>query len=154
VSKIGDKKSETDATFYEKTPPLIIKEVPAMNYPEVNFVEEDQEYYIPVITRKEVSRVNIRDIFYIETELRVINIYTISRSYRFYGKLDEVVKYLNDNFYRCHKSCVINLAKVVRMEDGVFYFQGEMTLRVGQNNFQHTRSRYIKFLERKYSINE
>lgn len=118
-----------------------------MNYPEVNFIEEDQEYYIPVITRKEASRVNIRDIFYIETELRVINIYTGNRTYRFYGKMDEVVRYLNDDFYRCHKSCVINLEKVVRMENGVFYFQGEITLRVGLNNYQQTRGRYKKYLE-------
>jgi DNA-binding LytR/AlgR family response regulator len=119
-----------------------------MNYPEVNFIKEDQEYYIPVITRKEASRVNIRDIFYIETDLRIINIYTSSRIYRFYGKLDEIVKYLNQDFYRCHKSCVINLEKIVRMENGVFYFQGEITLRVGLNNYQQTRGRYKKFLER------
>ena len=124
-----------------------------MSYQEVNFIREDQDYYIPVITRKEASRVNIRDIFYIETDLRIINIYTFNRIYRFYGKLDEIVKYLNDNFHRCHKSCVINLEKIVRMEDGVFYFQGEMTLRVGQNNYQHTRNRYIKYLEGNYGVN-
>lgn len=124
-----------------------------MNYPELNFIQEEQEYYIPVITRKEASRVKIRDIFYIETELRIIYIYTIDRIYRFYGKLDEVVKYLNDDFYRCHKSCVINLNKVVRMEAGVFYFQGEMTLRVGQNNYRHTKNRYIKFLEQNNGVN-
>ena len=118
-----------------------------MNYREVNFIKEDQEYYIPVITRKEASRVNIRDIFYIETDLRIVNIYTVNRIYRFYGKLDEIVKYLNSDFYRCHKSCVINLEKVVCMENGVFYFQGEITLRVGQNNYQHARNRYIRFLE-------
>ena len=124
-----------------------------MNYPEVNFIEEDQEYYIPVITRKEATRVNIRDIFYIETDLRIVNIYTSNRSYRFYGKLDEIVKHLRGDFYRCHKSCVINLEKIVRMEDGVFYFQGEITLRVGQNNYQLTRSRFIKYLERNMDIN-
>lgn len=118
-----------------------------MKYSDVNSIEEDQEYYIPVITRKEASKVRIRDIFYIETELRVINIYTLNRIYRFYGKLDEIVKYLNSDFYRCHKSCVINLKKIVSMENGVFYFQGEMSLRVGQNNYRRTRNQYIKFLK-------
>jgi DNA-binding LytR/AlgR family response regulator len=139
--------------FSKKRPPLLVKEVPEMNYPELDFIEEEQEYYIPVITRKEASRVNIRDIFYIETDLRIINIYTLNRTYRFYGKMDDIVKYLNDHFYRCHKSCVINLGKIVRMEDGVFYFQGEMTLRVGQNNYRHTKNRYIKFLEQNNGVN-
>lgn len=106
-----------------------------------------QENYIPVITRKETAKVSTREILYIETELRVINIHTASRIYRFYGKLDDVIKYLDGSFYRCHKSCVINLEKIARMEDGVFYFAGGMTLRVGQNNYRHTRNRYIHFLK-------
>lgn len=105
-----------------------------------------KEYYIPVITRKEVSKVTVGEILYIETQLRVVYIYTAPRTYRFYGKLDEVVKYLNGDFYRCHKSCVVNLNKILRMEGGVVYFKGGSTLRVGQNNFRHTRSFYSKFL--------
>lgn len=109
----------------------------------------DYEEYIPVITRKETARVNLREILYIETELRTVNIYTESRTYRFYGKLDDVMQYLNINFYRCHKSCIINMERILRMEDGVFHFSGGVTLRVGQNNYRRTRSQYIKYLEKK-----
>lgn len=105
------------------------------------------EDYIPVITRKETSRVNIRDVLYIETELRIVNIYTVGRSYRFYGKLDDVQQYLSGNFYRCHKSCIINMDKIHRMEDCVLYFMGGSTLRIGQNNFRRTRARYTQYLE-------
>ena len=109
--------------------------------------EKVNEDYIPIITRKEATRVSVKEILYIETELRVVKIYTNSRPYRFYGKLDDVVKYLNHNFYRCHKSCIVNLDKIVRMEDGLFHFSDGITLRVGQNNYQLTRSYYRKFLE-------
>lgn len=107
----------------------------------------NEENFIPVITRKEATRADTKDVLYIETELRIVNIYTESRIYRFYGKLDNVMKYLNGNFYRCHKSCVINLEKIVRMEDGTFYFSGGVTLRVGQNSYRQTRNHYIRFLE-------
>ncbi len=113
-----------------------------------NFSKSYHENYIPVITRKETAKVNIREVFYIETELRIVNIHTGSRVYRFYGKLDDVVKYLNDSFHRCHKSCIINLEKIVRMEEGIFCFSGGMTLRVGQNSYRHARIHYIKYLER------
>ena len=109
--------------------------------------DENYENYIPIITRKEATKVNVSEIMYIETELRVVNIYTGNRAYRFYGKIDDVTKYLNGNFYRCHKSCILNLEKIVRMEDGIFYFSGGTTLRVGKNKYQHTRNYYIKFLE-------
>lgn len=115
--------------------------------------ENYHENYVPVNTRKETARVNIRDILYIETELRTVNICTGSRFYRFYGKIDDVVKYLNGNFYRCHKSCIINFEKILRMEDGVFYFSNGATLRVGQNNYRHTRNHYVKYLDQNAGIN-
>lgn len=107
---------------------------------------QSKENYIPVITKSEVSRVFVGEILYIETQLRVVYIYTVPRIYRFYGKLDEVLKYLNKDFYRCHKSCIVNFNKIIRMEDGVVYFKGGLTLRVGENNFRHTRSLYRKYL--------
>ncbi|MDF2653623.1 MAG: LytTR family transcriptional regulator [Bacillota bacterium] len=112
----------------------------------MNAIGQSKENYIPVITKKEVSRVSVGEILYIETQLRVVYIYTVPRIYRFYGKMDEVIKYLNGDFYRCHKSCIVNFNKIVRMEDGIVYFKGGFTLRVGENNFRHTRSFYSKFL--------
>jgi len=120
----------------------------------VNFNKSYHEKYIPVVTRKETTKVNIGEVLYIETELRIVNIHTNSRGYRFYGKLDDVMKYLNGNFYRCHKSCVINLEKIIRMEDGIFYFSGGVTLRVGQNNYRLSRNHYIKYLEQNAGDND
>lgn len=118
-----------------------------------NFSKSYHENYIPVITRKETAKVNIREVFYIETELRIVIIHTGNRIYRFYSKLDDVVKYLNGSFHRCHKSCIINLEKIVRMEDGIFYFSGGMTLRVGQNSYRNTKIHYIKYLEQNADTN-
>jgi len=105
-----------------------------------------RESYVPVITGREAAKVRVREILYIESELRVIAIHTAGRTYRFYGKLDDILKYLDGRFYRCHKSCVINLENVLRMENGVFYFPGGITLRVGQNNYRLTRNEYVKYL--------
>ncbi len=113
----------------------------------VNPKRERYEGYIPVITRKETARVNIRDVLYIETELRIVNVYTVDRTYRFYGKLDDVQQYLDGNFFRCHKSCIINMEKITRMEDCILYFCGEFTLRIGQNNFRRAKTRYAQYLE-------
>lgn len=117
-----------------------------------NISKNYHENYIPVNTRKETAKVNIKEVFYIETELRIVNIHTGSRVYRFYGKLDDVVRFLNGSFHRCHKSCIINLDKIVRMENGIFYFLGGMTLRVGQNSYRHTRIHYKKYLEQNFSL--
>jgi len=106
--------------------------------------------YIPVITRKETSRVNTQEILYIEKELRRINIYTSSRVYTLYGKLNDIIDYLGENFYKCHGSCIVNLDKIISMEEGIIYLENGQTLRVGQNTYQYTRRYYQKFLMNNY----
>lgn len=124
--------------------PLLYRGGGGMNSNDKKKIRQD---YIPVITRKETTRVYLKDILYIETQLRVIIIYTESRTYRKYGKLDDVMSSLNGHFYRCHKSCILNLEKVISMEDGIFYFNGGLSLRIGKNKYQYTRKYYRKYLE-------
>lgn len=126
---------------------LIIRGGDSMNTVEERAIKiSSRESYVPVITRREAAKVRIRDILYIESELRVIVIYTAGRAYRFYGKLDDILKYLDSRFYRCHKSCIINLEKILSMENGIIYFPEGITLRVGQNNYRLTRNEYVKYL--------
>ena len=108
--------------------------------------------YIPVVTKKTAAKVIVGEILYIETELRIVKIHTINRIHRFYGKIDDVTKYLHDNFYRCHKSCIVNLENIIRMESGIFYFVGGVSLRIGQNNYLHTKNQYIRFLSENVKI--
>jgi DNA-binding LytR/AlgR family response regulator len=118
------------------------KEEIEMNVSRKNSIED----YIPVITKKAAAKVILGEILYIETELRVVKIHTISRVHCFYGKIDDVTKYLHDNFYQCHKSCIVNLENIIRMESGIFYFSGGITLQIGQNNYLHTKNQYVRFL--------
>lgn len=105
--------------------------------------------YIPVITRREVCRVRVKEILYVEKELRLVNIHTSRRVYTFYGKLDDVMLYLDESFYKCHRSCIVNFEKITSMEDGIFYLEGGETIRVGQNNYQYAKRGFRRFLERK-----
>lgn len=102
--------------------------------------------YIPIITKRESSKVHTAEILYLEKDLRRINIYTVSRVYTIYGKFDTITKYLGDSFHKCHGSCIVNLDKIIRMEEGIIYLENGQTLRVGQNSYQSTRRYYHKYL--------
>jgi len=103
--------------------------------------------YIPVITKKESCIVRIKEILYVEKDLRLVKIHTSERVYTFYGKLEDIMEYLDDRFYRCHRSCIVNFEKIISMEGGNFYLEGGETLRVGQNNYQYTRRHYRMYLK-------
>lgn len=108
--------------------------------------ETVRKHFIPVVTKKETSKVFTSEILYIEKDLRLINIYTYNRVYTYYGKINSLREYLGDNFYKCHNSCIINFENIIRIEDGIFFFEGELTLRIGQNNYQHTKKQYSIFI--------
>ncbi len=106
--------------------------------------------YIPIKTKFETSRIDINKITYLEKDLRLLHIYMESNKkiYTIYGKMDDIQKYLNENFYRVHKSCIINFEKVCSMQDGIIYFEDGSTLRVGIQNFQAARKQFGKFIEK------
>lgn len=54
----------------------------------------------------------IRDIYYVESELRQVIIHESERSKSIYMKLDEVETELPDSFCRCHQSYLVNMDKI------------------------------------------
>jgi two-component system response regulator AgrA len=67
------------------------------------------------MTEAKVISVAYNKIIFIETSPRVprkVILHTDNGMYEYYGKLDEIQKQLDKNFYRCHKSYIINLNAV------------------------------------------
>jgi DNA-binding LytR/AlgR family response regulator len=101
---------------------------------------------VPVLTRSETSAVNPEDILYAESRLRLILLCTIRRQYRYYGKLDDLMRRLNSSFYRCHVSWIINLDHVVSVRNCAIHMSDGKIILLGRNKFQAARKRYIEYL--------
>jgi DNA-binding LytR/AlgR family response regulator len=101
---------------------------------------------IPVLTRTETAAVNPEDIIYAESRLRLIMLRTISRRYRYYGKLDDLMRRLDSSFYRCHVSWIINLNHVVSIGNCAIHMSDGKIILLGRNKFQAARRRYIEYL--------
>ncbi|MGI6731383.1 MAG: LytR/AlgR family response regulator transcription factor [Anaerovoracaceae bacterium] len=102
--------------------------------------------YIPVKTKQGTYKVFTKDILLIEKDLRRVRIYTHKHNYCFYSKMDYVFPFLGKNFHKCHSSCIINLDKVTKMEDGVIHLEGDKWVMLGQRSYQNTRKSYGQYL--------
>lgn len=71
--------------------------------------------------------VDPRDIVYIESERRVLNIYTVAEAIRTYGKLADLEGSLPADFVRCHKSFLVNMRYIKVIG------QGELRLAQGES---------------------
>lgn len=85
-------------------------------------IEEIHENYKNYLTFKdansfEIVRVPVNSILYIETESRFVQIHTDKMIYKYSSTLNKLEKQLlNENFYRCHRSYLININKVKRIK--------------------------------------
>lgn len=87
----------------------------------------DTDSFIIAKTINQCTKIFIKDILYIESQLRKIKIHTTSDIIEYYYKLSAIESELKDlNFFKCHKSYIVNL-KYVKSYDNVF-----ITLKTGE----------------------
>lgn len=64
------------------------------------------------------SRIQLREIVYCEAFNHQITLHTMTDQLSFFGTLDSLEKDLDDSFFRCHRSYLINMSYVVDKEPG------------------------------------
>ena len=74
---------------------------------------------ILLTNRAIVSRVRIKDIVYCEVFNHQTIIHTMTGQYNYSGTLDSLEQELDDHFFRCHRSYLVNLGYIVDKEPGI-----------------------------------
>ena len=98
--------------------------------------------FIPIVKKKETCKVFLESILTLEQDLRKTIIHTEEGTYLLYAKIDDFTKYLDENFLRCHHSCVINLDKVVKMKDQTAYFENGYHTSFGRDTFRYVKQHF------------
>lgn len=81
---------------------------------------DKKDKFILVKTNRVSTKILIKDIIYIESQQRKLKVHTTYDIIEYYYKLSDIEQELsNDNFFRCHKSYIVNL-KYVHSYDNTF----------------------------------
>lgn len=67
---------------------------------------------IIISTQKGKRKININDIYHIESDARIINIYLKNEKINSYKKISDIEIELGNNFLRTHKSYLVNINKI------------------------------------------
>ena len=100
------------------------------------------EKYIPIINKEEICKVYIADVLFIEQELRKTIIHTENATFWRYGKMDELLRYLDSRFFKCHQSCIINMDKVVKMKEQTIFFKNGFKIMMGKEKFKYAKQNF------------
>ena len=105
--------------------------------------KSDESFYT-VKTASAVKNIPLNDIFYFESNKRVLVVHTKNDEYSFYGKLDQVEKELDGkDFIRTHQSYFVNAKKIKSVsKDSAELLNGE-SLPVSKSKATAVKNAYL-----------
>ena len=91
--------------------------------------------------------INVNDILFVESSNKKIIFHTIESIYEVYGTMDYAQITLGDNFYRCHRCYLVNLAKISAYNSqSIKLINGEELL-LAQKKYQEFVKAFMHFIK-------
>ncbi len=107
--------------------------------------EEDSKKLI-IMHKNRPLALRCRDIIYVESEGHKSIIHTRTEEYICYEKLSQLQERMESYFLCCHKSYLVNMEEISRMErNKVVFFDGREA-RISKNKYDETRQRYFRYI--------
>lgn len=107
---------------------------------------QDRRYLI--LRKKEVIRIPLDHILYIESEGRKIHINCQKETLTYYEKLDCLEDQLKGEFVRCHKSYLVNMKWVRRVDSKLIFLTNGTEIPVSRNKLMETKDKVFEYFGR------
>lgn len=89
----------------------------------------------------------IRDILYCEVFNHRVCLHTVQDTYDYSGTLDLLEKELDERFFRCHRSFIINMSSVVGREKGMAIVSNGDKIFISRRKQSEFMQKLLKFLK-------
>lgn len=112
--------------------------------------EMREEKHIMILSGGSHIRVCLRDIVYAEVFNRKVVLHTVTGDVEYYGKLSELLKLAGEDFFRPHRSYLVNLWYVVKY-DGSEITLEKGTVPLAKKNYPLFVKSYLEYNRRTWS---
>lgn len=92
-------------------------------------------------SRDTIEKIPCKDIIYISSARHHMEIYTSGEVYRHLISIKEIMKNLPDQFIQCHRTLIININYVRKLEGHNVIMKGNITLPVSNTYLQNVRKK-------------
>ncbi|MGI6751523.1 MAG: LytR/AlgR family response regulator transcription factor [Anaerovoracaceae bacterium] len=110
------------------------------------YESKEQGFILPISVKKGIYRIDLREVIYFEKKLRKIVVVEEKRKRSFYGKFNELEKFLNDEYCRCHNSYIVNMEKVEEMERYTLLMCNGEPLPISQTRYLEVKKQFLDYL--------
>lgn len=104
--------------------------------------------YFIVRNKDVLMRINYSDIYFFESQKRIVTAHTLNKDIEFYAKLDNVQAALPENeFVRCHQSFIVNMNAVSRLDkaERCFYTASGVSIAISKSLYPQVSELYERF---------
>lgn len=116
----------------------------------VRDVINKKDKYILCENKNETYKINIEDITYIEVQRKDLTIHTEKKLYQIKMPMEKIEKELEGhNFYRCHKSFLVNINYVEYIKQYVAILDNKEEVLISRHRFKDFKHKFLNSLGEK-----
>lgn len=112
----------------------------------LNNIKKRQEETILVQYRGVTETISISDIMYMESKAHQLCISTITGQIQIYKKLDDYEEIMDASFVRIHKSFMVNMEYIKRIERTSLTMKNGTVLPISKTKYQGVKDKFFKFM--------
>ena len=108
-------------------------------------LKEGEQDCVTLTIRSKILRIRVDDIYYVESNKRILNIHFRNESLQVYEKLDNFLKKVSLVFLRSHKSYAVNMNKIKYFSsEGIELCDGRI-VPVSRPKYRKAKEAFLKF---------
>jgi DNA-binding LytR/AlgR family response regulator len=93
-----------------------------------------------------ITGVNPEDILYIESRAHTATVHTTDNGHLCYEKLNNLAKRLPQQFVLTHKSFLVNMDKIRRIERGQVLLEKDIDIPISKSRYNDVRDNYFRYI--------
>lgn len=108
---------------------------------------ENRDKYLIINEKNNIKKIKHSEITYIEIQKKDMTIHTVNKVYLIKNSMDKIEKEINNvNFYRCHKSFLVNLEYVESIKQYVAILENKEEVPISRYRFKDTKNKFYKLI--------
>lgn len=111
-------------------------------------LDQDKQTLFCIVGKSDSISVPISSIFYLESNAHRSLIYTDTENYSLYERLSVLKEQLPSCFLACHKSYIVNMNKIKRIEKKVIILENLTEIPISKSQYANVKQTYFRYMQK------
>ena len=111
-------------------------------------LDRDKQTLFCVVGKSDSISVPISSILYLESNAHRSMIYTDTESHSLYERLSVLKERLPSCFLACHKSYIVNMNKIKRIEKNVIILENLVEIPISKSQYANVKQTYFRYMQK------